>query len=295
MLKNYKRYGQYYLLLLPAFILLIIFSYYPSFSGLIYAFTNWDAATASWVGLDNFKKILNDRILKESVSNMLILIGAGLVIGNVPQIFLAELLFNLKNRRLSERYRFLFTLTSLVPMVVIMLIWTQLVLNPSPEGLMNSILLKLGGDAKGWFGDPQMALFSMILVGFPWVGGINFLIYLAGLQGIPESVLDASKIDGCGTMRRILFIDFPLIRSQLKFFIIMGIIMGIQGFGFQLLITDGGPGTSTMVPGMWMYKNAFKYVKFGYASSIGLVMFVSILIVTLLNLKFIKSTEEEVG
>lgn len=138
----------------------------------------------------------------------------------------------------------------------------------------------------------NQALLSMILTGFPWVSGTSFLIYLAGLNNIPDSVYEALDLDGAGTWKRIFFIDLPLLKSQIKYFVMLGIIGGMQSFSMQLVFTSGGPNYATTVPGYYMYEKAFFSGEFGYAAAIGFFLFLITLIITVINNKFMKSTEE---
>ena len=121
------------------------------------------------------------------------------------------------------------------------------------------------------------------------------LIALAGLQSISQEVLEASRLDGCTGLRRVWSIDIPHIMGQIKFFWVLGLIAGIQQFALQLVLTQGGPGRATLVPGLYMYNTAFRDDQFGYGSAIGLVMFVVILILTYINFKYIRSEFEYEG
>jgi len=280
----------YYLFLLPTLIVLLLFGFYPPLSALYHAFTNWNGATAEWIGLQNFSYMLEDSFLLESVWNMLYLLIVGLVCGNVMSIIAAALVVNLKNAKLSGFFRYMFILPMVVPGVVVLLLWKSL-MDPL-TGLFNLILQSLGLPHEyGWLGDPSMALNSMILIGFPWVAGMGFLIYLAGFQSISQEVLEAAEVEGAVGIRRFLRIELPLITGQIKLMIVLGIIGGLQGFGTQLVLTKGGPGSATAVPGWLMYEQAFSFSNFGYASMIGFVIFVVILLITFINMKFIKADQ----
>ena len=102
-----------------------------------------------------------------------------------------------------------------------------------------------------------------MVLGFPWVSGTAVLIYYAGLIGISDSVLDAARLDGVTGLQRIRRIDIPLIRGQIKFFLVVGIIDSMKGYEINLVLTNGGPGYSTMVPGLHMYQEAFAYQRMG--------------------------------
>lgn len=116
------------------------------------------------------------------------------------------------------------------------------------------------------------------------------LIYYAGLQAIPESIMDASRIDGATTLRRIFRIDIPLITGQLKLIFILNVIGGMQEFAWIFIMTNGGPGYATTVPALYMYDQAFSSGQFGYGSAIGLVLFVVIFALTLINYRFVRSS-----
>lgn len=294
MLKSYKKSDLFgYFWILPAFLLICVFSVYPALSALLHSFTEWDLVNVEFIGIDNFKRLFFDKIFWKSCGNLLILMSTGLVLGNLAPLTLAELLHNLKSEKWSNAYRFIFVIPTLVPGMVNMLIWTKIVFNPFPSGLVNSILGSLfGASAKGWYFDENLALLSMVLTGFPWAAGTSFLIYLAGLNNISESVYEALDLDGITAWKRVFYIDLPLLKSQIKYFVMMGIIGAMQSFSMQLAFTKGGPNYATTVPGYYMYDRAFFGSEFGYAAAIGFFLFVVTLIVTIINNKFMKSTEE---
>lgn len=279
--------------MLLALVFVAVFSVYPAISALYHSFTEWDLTHTTFTGFANFVRLFSDRIFWKSVLNLIILITTGLVFGNLGAILLAELLHNLKNQKLASVYRFIFILPSLVPGIVVMLMWTKIIFNPSSSGLMNTILSWFHIKPQGWYYSENLALLSMILTGFPWVSGTSFLIYLAGLNNISEDIYDAASLDGATGIHRFVHIDLPLIRSQLKYFLILGIIGGMQSFDMQLMFTKGGPNYATTVPGYYMYETAFYSKEFGYASSIGFVLFAVTLAITVLNNKYFKSSEDE--
>ena len=153
MLKSYKKSDLFgYFWILPAFLLICVFSVYPALSALLHSFTEWDLVNVEFIGIDNFKRLFSDKIFWKSCGNLLILMSTGLVLGNLALLTLAELLHNLKSEKWSNAYRFIFVIPTLVPGMVNMLIWTKIVFNPFPSGLVNSILGSLfGASAKGWY------------------------------------------------------------------------------------------------------------------------------------------------
>lgn len=283
-----------YIWMMPAFLLICVFSVYPALSALVHSFTDWDLVNTEFVGFANFARLFSDKIFWKSCLNLIILLITGMIFGNVAPLSLAELLHNLQCKKASNLYRFLFILPALVPGMVNMLIWTKIVFSPFSSGLVNTFLSAFGVSTQSFYYNEKTALLSMILTGFPWVSGTSFLIYLAGLNNISESVYEAAKLEGAGTWVRIIYIDLPLIKSQIKYFVMMGIIGGMQSFSMQLVFTSGGPNYATTVPGYYMYEKAFFTGEFGYAAAIGFVLFAVTLTVTIINNKFMKSTEDAV-
>ena len=284
-----------YLLLLPCVVPLCIFNYYPPISALYHAFYQWDGVTSTFIGLDNFRHMTSDQDLSVSVTNLLKLLVFGIAVGTIMPIVVAELIFNVKNERVSYLWRLVFVIQVVIPGIVVILLW-QFIFDPT-SGLLNNLLafLRLGQFQGTWLGDYRSALYSIMFIGFPFIYGANVLIALAGLQGISEPVLDAARLDGCVGLRRIWSIDLPHILGQIRFFVIIGIIGGVQQFTAQFVLTKGGPGNATQVPGYLLYQDAFQYQEYGYACAIGLVMFLVIMVLTVLGFRFMTSQVEYEG
>ena len=127
-----------------------------------------------------------------------------------------------------------------------------------------------------------------MLVGFPWISNLGFLIFLGGLQNLPKEILEASRVDGSGPIRRVFSIDVPLLLPQFRIVFILSGIFAVQNFIPILLLTNGGPGTTTFVPGLDMYQSAFLSDQYGYGMAIGTVIFIAMLIFTLVVMKTLK-------
>lgn len=274
-----KKYNYWaYLWLLPTIVLIAIFSAYPLINSFVLAFTNSSGSGyGDFVGFDNFTELFNDPVFWICIKNVLIFTVVGIVCGNLMTILLAELLFNIKFKKTSAFLRVLFILPVLVPGVVIYLVWENIIFSSS--GFVNQILLSMGKEPIAWYFENPYNFIAIILTNFPWVGGTSFLIYLAGLQNINKSVFEATRLDGITGLRRVFRIDLPLIKGQLKYFLIMGVIGGLQNFDIQLIITGSGPGTTNgvNVPGYYIFQLAWsgEYdVRYGYASTIGVIIFI---------------------
>ena len=286
-----------YLLVSVTLVLLSIFVYLP----VIWAFTKslfeFEVGSASkFVGLANYIEFLTlDPITWVSLFNMLFLTFFAVCVRLTFPLVVAKLIHSLPNERWRYIYRIVFLVPIVVPGVAIQLIWVSLIYGD--RGLLNEFLRGIGlsGWVTGWLSDPSTALMAVAMVGFPFAGGFEVLIYYAGLSGIPESVNEASLIEGCVGIRKFFLIDIPMVLSQLKLILLLTIIAGVQGFENLLILTRGGPGFTTTVPGLWMYYNAFSFQRMGYACSIGVCLFVLIFGLTLLNIKYFKSSEELQG
>jgi len=318
-----------YALLAPTFLLLGVFAYMPAISGMYHAFYLWNGSDVNeWVGLENFREILgfhreaaepsedapavppvdddgsppapvtaavselvpNDPIFWTGMWHVLILSVFNLL-KIMPGVLVAVVLFHIASARARYFYRILIVMPMVVPMMVSLLLW-RFIYNPQ-FGLFNAILKSLGVSGNiNWLGDSGWVMFSLIFMGFPWVGTMTVLIILAGLEGISQSVFDSAAIDGAGPMKRFFAIELPLVMGQVKLMIILTIITTIKGFAFIWLLTNGGPGYASTVPGVYMMQKGFEQDStMGYAAAIGIVLFVVILGLTYLNNRFIRTEE----
>jgi ABC-type sugar transport system permease subunit len=281
-----------YLFLLPTVTLLLIFNYYPAISGIVHAFTVWKPGVETrWVGLQQFRTLMDDRYLWTGVGNLGILILTGVLKLLVP-LAVAEMIFHLRNSRLRYLMRTLFVLQVIVPGVVGILLWVN-IYDPN-VGLANQLLRGIGLDhwARFWLGDGDTAIWAIVFIGFPWVSAFALLIFYGGLISIPSDLFDASAIDGASTWRRIANVDLPLLLGQIRLLLILTFIAVVQEFAAVYLTTGGGPGSATYVPSLELYYQAVRFNNFGGASAIGAVLFLVILGGTILNLRFVKSSVE---
>ncbi|HRW08780.1 MAG TPA: ABC transporter permease subunit [Caldilineaceae bacterium] len=282
-----------YLLILPTLLLLLTFNYYPAFSGLYHAFTDWSPGIKSeWVGFANFHLLLENRFFLSGFRNAGILIVVSIVRTLTVPLLVAELIFNLRNRFAQYWTRTLFIVPIVLPLVVEILLWNN-IYDPT-IGLLNKTLeaVGLGAWARVWYGDANVALASIIFIGFPWVNAFALLIFYGGLINISDEVIDASKVDGASTWRRFWRIDLPLVMGQIKLLLILNFINAVQTFELVFLTTGGGPGAATYTPALELYYSAMRMNRFGVASAIGMVLFVIIMIGTIINMRFVQSATE---
>lgn len=286
------RYRLMYLFIIPAFLLLAVFEYGPTILVFKEAFYDWDGFRINnYIGLANFRELARDPVFHTSLRNIFIILVFYLTIPFAMPIIVAEVIFNLVSERAQKFWRVFMLIPAIVPFLVILLLW-QYLYNPV-DGFLNNILKSVGQQPKLWLSSPATSLRSYMLIEFPWVSGTYMLIYLAGLQNIPQDVIDASRLDGASTWRRIFRIDVPLIMGQIKLIAILTIIQTFQRYVGVLILTDGGPANSTMLPGLYLFQRAFQSHRLGYASAVGLVIFAFILTLTLINQFLLKSSDTE--
>lgn len=286
-----------YAIVLPSILLLLVFVYLPvtwAFSKSLYQFEV--GSEARFVGLGNYVEFLTrDPTCRPSLINMALITFFAVCVRLTCPLIVAKLIRSLPTERWRHVYRIVFLIPIVVPGVALLLIWQSMIY--SDHGLLNELLRLLGLAhwTRGWLSDPGTALLAVVMIGFPFVGGFDVLVYYAGLSSIPDSVNEAASLEGCTGFRKFLLIDVPLVLSQVKLILILTVINGLQGFQALFILTRGGPGFKTTVPGLWMYFNAFSFQRMGYACAIGVLLFIMIMGLTILNIKYFKSAEDIKG
>ena len=269
-----------YLALAPTLGLLGFFSYYPDLNGLIHSLTNWEPGFSSpFVGLANYRAMWHDSLWWQSFEHIGIIFAVSITAMWALPLMAAELLISLSR----PRWRFFFRSALIVPLAfspVIQVLTWQFIYDPN-VGVLNHLLGTFGLSSleKNWLGDPHTALFALIFINFPWVAGLPFLIFSAGLQNIPQEVFDAAAIDGAGRWRRLLAVDLPLLFRQVKLLFFLAVVFVLQ-YGFAAFIaTQGGPDNATSVPVLRMLGVAFAAGEWGYAAALSTTLLVIMMLV----------------
>ena len=229
------------------------------------------------------------------------------LVNMIPSIAMEVVINRLRSERWQYLYRVLLVVPMIVPGLVTLFIW-KFFLDPN-LGMLNRILDATGLKSVlvqidqwfgwgvfatdipiGWLSQPNLILPALFLWGFPWIGAVGVLIYLAGLQSIGSEIYEAAELDGIGPIQKFFYIELPLILTQVRLSLTLLVISTLQGYGLQLLLLgdSGGPGGRGMTPGLWMYNRAFIAGEFGYACAVGMVLFVFILVLTLINNRFVR-------
>ncbi len=273
-------------LLLPSLVLIGGFSYYPAVRSLIGGFYQWNGfSPPTYAGVSQFREYLDSPTFGIEAKNLAILVGGSILITLVSQFTAAEIVVHLP-RRTGTAAKYLLVLPIVVPPLVLIEVWAYL-LQPS-SGLVDKIFGAVGLPQFSWFADPHLALLSILLIGFPWISNLGFLIFLGGLQNLPADIVDASRLDGLGVLRRVFAIDIPLLMPQFRIVVILSGIYAVQNFIPILLLTNGGPGTATLVPGLDMYQSAFSNDQYGYGMAIGTLLFAVMLVFTIVAMRLLR-------
>ncbi|MCK4514220.1 MAG: sugar ABC transporter permease [Spirochaetaceae bacterium] len=280
-----------YLIVLPTVVFLCTFFYYPAISGFFHSFTYWDVKSTIWAGFANYEKLFTDRRLMGSALNLLKLTGFNIAIVVTLPLLAAALVVHLPHKRAQYWLRVSFVIPMVVPMVVTILVWRWLY---SMDGGINLILEAVGLEnlTRAWLGDRHTVLGAIMFVGFPKVAGLSFLIYLAGLQNISQELLDAAVLDGANVIQRFFRVEVPLIRGQVRLLVMLTIIYWLGTFQMPLIMTDGGPGWASMVPGLRMYQTITRDFNLGYGSAIGFILFLTVLLVTIVRMRLTRESSE---
>ena len=273
-------------MLLPSLLLIGIFSYYPALRSLVGGFYQWNGFSPPvYAGVSQFRQYLQSPTFGVEAKNLAILVVGSILITLVAQFTAAEVVTHMP-RRPANVAKYLLVLPIVLPPLVLIEVWAYL-LQPQ-SGLVDESLRTIGLPQPAWLSDPHLALVGILLIGFPWISNLGFLIFLGGLQNLPRDVLDASTIDGVGAFRRVFTIDIPLLLPQFRIVVILSGIYAVQNFIPILLLTNGGPGTATLVPGLDMYQSAFQNDQYGYGMAIGTLLFVVMLAFTLIVMRTLR-------
>lgn len=259
-----------YLLILPSFALLVMFSLYPSAASIINSFFEYELGKPKvFIGFENYRELFveNSALLLEIVRNSLLMVGTYLFTMIVPPVLYAYLIILLRNKKSVKIIRLLLYIPGTLPSIAVMLMWRYGIYGINPNGALNTIIELFGGTAIPFLGHSDYAIWSILLIGFPWVGG--FLLFYGALMGVPSEVYDACELDGCGIVRRFFAIDLPYITGQIKYVSIGAIISGVKAVGRVMATTNGTMGTMTLMYKLYDYLRGNRY---GMASAVAVIM-----------------------
>ncbi len=276
-----------YVLIAPTVLIFSAFMIYPIFRSLYLSFFEYTSGEYIFVGIQNYVKLFEDPIFYKAMFNTFIylviqvpvmIIGALLIAVAIEQKFV-------KGKAFFRTSIFLPSVTALVAYALVF----KVLLN-SEHGLINYVLEWFGGKPVSWFYEEWPARFAVIIsITWRWLG-YNMIILLAGIQSIPNELMEAADIDGATFWKKLIHITIPMIKPIILFCTITSTIGTLQLFDEPFILTEGGPNNATITMGQYLFNNGFTYLKFGYASAIGYVM---VVIIGLLSVFQFRATKED--
>lgn len=280
-----------YLFIAPVFITIIVFTVYPVFFGVAKSFYRYGGIHNEFIGLANYKEVLTDKEFWYSMFNVLRFWMFMNVCFCFP-ILAAKLTYNIKNNILQGFVRVLFLLPLVVPNTVIQMLW-KFVYYPE-IGVLANIFELFGKPYPDFLWNPKTTFWAICMVGFPWITGLNYIIYFTGLNSIDPEMTEAARLDGAKGFKLFTKIELPMIMKEIKIFYVMSTTAQLTSYESILLLTKGGPNNVSMVPGLYMYNLAFNSIepRQGYSCAVSMVLFVIVLFVSRVVLKERNSDEE---
>jgi multiple sugar transport system permease protein len=271
-----------YIAILPWFLGFLAFTAGPMVFSAYLIFTDWELITPpEWVGLKNIRTLADDQMFRDTLLNTAIY-----TVFSVPlQLLVAlgvALLLNL-NIRGSNLYRAIIFLPSQTPVVATAMLWF-FIFSPT-GGLANAALGVFGIPPQRWLWDIHLVKPALIAVAV-WAFGSAMIIFLAGLQDVPQSLYEAADLDGASAWSKLRNITLPLITPTIFFNLVIGLIGAFQVFTPVYLMTGGGPGTSSMMMGLLIYREGFEEFNMGYASLLAWVLFLIVIVLTIIQFSF---------
>ena len=288
---NKRKRRILFLFIVPALVFYLVFWISPVLMSFFYGLTNWSGlGDYDFVGLDNFKFLIKEGTLFNSMRNTIIYAVIVVVWGNLQALALALLL----NMKLKARgaFRTIFYIPALFSTIVVAFIWSYVY---APYyGMLYEVLGKVGiGENLNLLGSTSTALIAVAFVETWKTSGTMTIIYLAGLQNIPEEVMESARIDGCSAWQSTIRVKIPMLANTITINVMLGLINGFKSFDYVFALTGGGPGTSSSTLMYSIYKMAFMEGQFGKAEALAAVAFIFILAISVVTLLIMKRKELE--
>lgn len=277
-----------YLFISPWFLIFLVFTLFSLSFSFYISFHEWNILekVKPFVGLENYLRMFQDDKFWQALWNTVLFTGFGVPLGLISGLLVA-LLLNTKVRG-QGIFRTLYYVPVITPLVVSSVIWKWIY--QGDYGLLNYYLLKFGiiQEKLLWLSDPDLAMPALILMGI-WGGtGGTMVMYLAGMQGIPEELYDSAKVDGASGFQRLVYVTIPLLAPTTFYLLITSIIGSMQAFAHIYIMTGGGPLRRTTVVGYYIYEKGFRHFDMGYASAMSYFLFALIFIFTMIQMRYTK-------
>ena len=273
---------------LPALALFGVFFIIPVLGGFVLSLTDFDIyaigapGVARFIGAQNYERILANPMFWQALRNTMVYVVLGTPLSVIVSLA-AALLLNAKGVRLRGLFRTIYFVPVVTTLVAVAIVW-RYIYHPH-YGLLNYALGAVGIKPIDWLGDPHWAMPAIILMAVWKNFGYNMLIFVAGLQTIPEDLYEAAAMDGAGSFRQFFAITLPLLSPIIFFNLVLSVIATFQSFTSAFVATNGGPLDSTLFLVLYIYRQAFEFFHMGYAAAMAWVLFFIVLIFTLLLMR----------
>ncbi len=296
-ISSLRRYRAPYLFIIPSLTILFVFLFLPVVISFIMSLTNWDIyGLANWkrisfVGLGNYQTLLQDKIFWRSLFNTFYFVVVGVPFA-ISLALLMAIVLNEEFIRFKSFFRASYFAPVVTTLVAVAVVWRWLY-NPD-YGLINWALQTIGLPSQNWLGNTKLAMPCLIVMAAWKNFGYNMVIFLAGLQAIPDTLYDAAKVDGASYWQRFRYVTLPGLKPTTFFVTVTTMIGFFQFFAEPYVMTKGGPLNSTISVVLHMYNQAFKFFRMGYGSAIGYILFGIIVVFTILQVRLQKGAYEGV-
>lgn len=243
----------------------------PSLRGILFAFTDWSGFSPDkkWIGLDQFKKVFENSDSSGALKHTIFIAVGITVLQNLIGLLIA---LGLHSRiKTKNLLRTLFFAPAIVAPVATAYLWQYMY---APTGPINSLLSKIGlsSVSQDWLGNPDIVLWSIIIVIIWQFAGYSMVIYLAGLEGVPREIVEAAEIDGANYWKRFWFVVRPFLYPAITVTLMLSIIGGFKLFDQVYILTGGGPGQASQTISTLMYRNAFQFGEFAYSTALAVLL-----------------------
>ncbi|MGG1679339.1 carbohydrate ABC transporter permease [Neobacillus sp. NRS-1170] len=294
MTRTFRNSRTALLFILPALLLILMFVFLPIVLNLYNSLFRWNSFEAgrAFVGLEYYGRLFKDSIFFTALKNNSLYAVVSLVFQVGGGLVIAAILEDKLIRRFQPFFRTVFFIPSVISIAVVGLLW-QLLYNPE-VGLVNGALKAIGQAewARSWLGDSEVAIYAVVAVSQWQYTGYMAMLFILAMQKIPYEYYEAAMIDGASKIKTFLFITLPQIKEMILVGTVITVIGAFKVFDEVYIMTNGGPGRSTEVLGTMLYRAAFRNDEMGYASTIGTVIFVITLTLSLAQMKLGKSGQE---
>jgi raffinose/stachyose/melibiose transport system permease protein len=277
----------------PALVIYVLIVIVPLFQSVWYSFWDWNGvptSTAEWVGFDNYLAFFTEPQLQQAVLHVLVLVFFFALLPIAIGLVSAALLGRARVRG-AGFFQWILFMPQVLTMVVLAIVWRRIY---APQGLLNEALRAVGLDAltRSWLGDFDWALPALGFIG-TWVGfGLCTVLFMSGVAAIPSEYYEAARLDGAGPVREFWSITLPNLRGQLAVALTLTVTGALRTFDLVWVMTEGGPGSSTVTPALLLFRNAFQNGNVGQAAAIGIVISVICLAIALVITRVVEGRDK---